>query len=507
MSTVELTVTPPDKALEAGVLNALELELATLRGALLAHEQKLQAVIHDVHADQLPSARNLIHYMELRRHDIRDLQLRLAQTGLSSLGRSESHVLVTIDRVLGMLALARGGLLSKDGTAPVGFRHGERLLAANTARLLGPGRAHRATRIVVTMPEEAATDAKLVKELMSAGMDCARINCAHDAERTWGGMIENIERARKDLNAECRILMDLGGPKLRVSSVDGKAQAVRLRVDDRFAIVPEERTRNAALLPDDAMPRLGCRVLEVFRDVQPGATVWINEGKLGGLVETASRTMLVVRVTHAKEKGRKVRPEHGINFPDSALNLPAMTARDMRDLDFVQRHADAVALSFVQSESDVMMLQNALEALDARDMAIVLKIETRSGFDNLPRILLTAMRSSSCGVMIARGDLAVETGFERLAEVQEEILWVAEAAHAPTIWATQVLESLARKGNLSRAEVTDAAMSGRAEAVLLNKGPYVLEAVRMLDDILGRMRAHHAKKRALLRQLHVAESL
>jgi pyruvate kinase len=103
--------------------------------------------------------------------------------------------------------------------------------------------------------------------------------------------------------------------------------------------------------------------------------------------------------------------------------------------------------------------------------------------------------------MIARGDLAVECGYERLAEVQEEILWAAEAAHMPVVWATQVLETLAKTGRPSRAEITDAAMGERAECVMLNKGPYILDAMRTLDDILSRMQSHQAKKRSLLRAL------
>ena len=103
--------------------------------------------------------------------------------------------------------------------------------------------------------------------------------------------------------------------------------------------------------------------------------------------------------------------------------------------------------------------------------------------------------------MIARGDLAVECGYERMAEVQEEILWACEAAHLPVVWATQVLETLARTGLPSRAEITDAAMGERAECVMLNKGPHILDAMRMLDDILRRMQAHQAKKRPLLRAL------
>jgi pyruvate kinase len=184
-----------------------------------------------------------------------------------------------------------------------------------------------------------------------------------------------------------------------------------------------------------------------------------------------------------------------------------MTAKDIEDLSFVAQHADIVELSFANCAQDVESLQQRLASLGNRQPAIVLKIETRRGFENLPDMLLTAMRAPCCGVMIARGDLAVECGFERLAEVQEEILWICEAAHVPVIWATQVLETLAKEGRPSRAEITDAAMGRRAECVMLNKGSYIVSAVRVLDDILRRMQAHQAKKRSMLRELHLAHIL
>jgi pyruvate kinase len=106
--------------------------------------------------------------------------------------------------------------------------------------------------------------------------------------------------------------------------------------------------------------------------------------------------------------------------------------------------------------------------------------------------------------MIARGDLAVECGWERLAEIQEEMLWLCEAAHVPVIWATQVLERLAKKGLATRAEITDAAMAQRADCVMLNKGPYAERAVRTLRDILRRMGGHQWRKSPILRPLGVA---
>ena len=167
----------------------------------------------------------------------------------------------------------------------------------------------------------------------------------------------------------------------------------------------------------------------------------------------------------------------------------------------VARHADIVGLSFAQTAQDVQVLRRELDARGGEALGLLLKIETRRGFEHLPELLFAALGANAAGVMIARGDLAVECGFERLAEVQEEILWACEAAHLPVVWATQVLESLAKKGLPSRAEITDAAMGERAECVMLNKGPHILEAMRTLDDVLRRMQGHQAKKRPLLRAL------
>jgi pyruvate kinase len=163
-----------------------------------------------------------------------------------------------------------------------------------------------------------------------------------------------------------------------------------------------------------------------------------------------------------------------------------------------------VGLSFVHRAEDVRLLQAELGRLGASHLGIVLKIENRHAFENLPTILLAGLEKPPIGVMVARGDLAVEVGFERLAEVQEEILWLCEAAHIPVIWATQVLEKMAKSGKPSRAEVSDAAMSGRAECVMLNKGPYIDEAVRFLAGVLERMEAHQSKRRSMMRRLAIS---
>ena len=162
-------------------------------------------------------------------------------------------------------------------------------------------------------------------------------------------------------------------------------------------------------------------------------------------------------------------------------------------------------MSFVRHPDDIVLAQERLGEFGADRFGLVVKIETEKACRDLPRLLLTAMRRYPAAVMIARGDLAVECGWERLAELQEEILWLCEAAQLPVIWATQVLELKTKKGYASRAEISDAAMAQRADCVMLNKGPHIIAAIRMLDDILRRMQGHQYKKTARLRRLRLAE--
>lgn len=248
-----------------------------------------------------------------------------------------------------------------------------------------------------------------------------------------------------------------------------------------------------------------CTLDAVFQAAQPGQPIWFDDGKIGGRILANTGESLEIEITHASPKGSKLRPEKGINLPETDLPIPALTEKDRADLRVLAKQIDIVGLSFVRSPQDLLDLHTELEELDASHLGTVLKIETRQGFEQLPLIMLTAMRLPPVGIMVARGDLAVEVGFERLAEVQEEILWLAEAAHIPVIWATQVLDTLVKRGVPSRAEVSDAAKGIRAECVMLNKGPYVVEALRFLSGVLRRMSEHQSKHRPLLRRLSVCD--
>ena len=618
----------PDAPWNKAVCLPLLKQLWVLRGAMLESEARYAKTIAQVGPHQRASARNLIHYLALRATDQRDLQDSLGRLGVSSLGRAESHVLANVDKVIGILHQLTGQPWQDHSQEePGGSGTGRQLVQSHTDLLLGPIARDRKVRIMVTLPSEAASDYGLVRRLVHAGMDVARINCAHDDAQAWAAMAQSVRRAAKGAQREVKILMDLGGPKIRTgaiepgpmvqklkpqrddwghalapsrlhlvaqapssaarnaearivvepgwlarlrigkqldltdargkkrrllvveSNADGfvaecmdtyyltpdtalsykgnhghkvhttyptgiaaQAGALRLHRGDLLllckdnvvaAAAPDGDTRQAAA---SAMPRIACTMPQVFAQVRAGERIWFDDGRIGGVLRKTSANVMEVEIVQARDGGETLLADKGINFPDSHLDLPALTEKDLQDLETVVQVADMVGLSFVQEASDVQHLLAQLQVLAGGHVGVVLKIETLKGFENLPALMLAAMAAPAAGVMIARGDLAVECGYERMAEVQEEILWCSEAAHMPVIWATQVLETLAKSGLPSRAEISDAGMGVRAECVMLNKGPYITDAIRMLDDILRRMAGHQTKKTSLLRALRSWDS-
>jgi pyruvate kinase len=292
-----------------------------------------------------------------------------------------------------------------------------------------------------------------------------------------------------------------GGARLdRLSDFPPADAFISLQRGSHLRLTSAQAGQSCPAKPD--MPSIACTLPQVFAQVRLGERIWFDDGRIGGVIVRVERHWLEVEITQARDGGEKLRGDKGINLPDTQLDLPALTAKDLKDLAVVARLADIVGLSFVQRASDVQALRAQLKTLGAPDLGVILKIETRRSFEHLAELLLAAMAGPAAGVMIARGDLAVECGYERMAELQEEILWAAEAAHMPVIWATQVLDNEAKTGLPTRAEITDAAMGERAECVMLNKGPHILAAMFTLGDILQRMQAHQDKKHPLLRALH-----
>ncbi|MBT8309071.1 MAG: hypothetical protein KJO37_01855, partial [Bacteroidia bacterium] len=284
------------------------------------------------------------------------------------------------------------------------------------------------------------------------------------------------------------------------------AQYLLLRTGDDLVISKKDQLGQPAVLDEDGNPltnaTISCQLPEIFDFVKQGEVVLFNDGKIEGVIKEVTSDELRVTITRAKEAGSKLRAEKGINFPQTTLALRSLTDKDKNDLAFVVKHADIVNASFVNSKQDVQDLLDELTRLEAlEDINMILKIETRAAFANLKEILLTAMQTKYIGVMIARGDLAVEAGWDDIGRIQEEILLMCNAAHVPVIWATQVLENLSKKGLPSRAEITDVVSSLQSDCVMLNKGPYINDTLKLLNRILGKMESYQEKNESMLPKL------
>ena len=604
--------------------------------ALDAASSEFADAIAAVHPSMRASAANLAHYLALRRIDQRPLQMELQSLGISSLGNMETNVLPHLDAVL-------WSLRAMSGSAPVpavpthAASKPHAVLQHHARAVLGP-LPQLGTRVMVTLPSDAATDAAVVDGYLRGGMSLARINCAHDSPAAWRAMAAHVRAAEARQGRRALLTFDLPGPKMRVGRIEpgpavvrakpardqlgrpvaaaaivlhcegsqppsaadaaipsacvpvalpldggGDALLAQARVGDSIVVRSDARARRRvfrvalvrplrfvvacsdattyfvpgttlALRPwrrrqrkggDAAVARvagslprqpgalrlgagdvllvrrgddvaravpggaaLSLPVPRLFACIRPGHRLLLDDGKLAGVVAEVARDgdAFTVRITHAAARpGRtaSLREHKGVNAPDSNLDAPAMDEEDRASLAHVLAlRPDAVSLSFVQRAEDVLAAHEALRAHP--HVALILKIETAAAFERLPELLFAGMRRPGLALMLARGDLGPEVGWARLSEVQEEVMMIAEAGHVPLVYATQVLESMIRTGVPSRAEVTDAASAARAEATMLNKGPFVERAMALLQDICTRLAGHQHKRMHLLRRLRCA---
>jgi pyruvate kinase len=532
--------------------------MAGLEALMLRLEQVHGEDIAAVCTDHRRDAVNLVHYLALRNGDLRHLQHRLGERGLSSLGRCEPHVLATVKSVRAAL----DGRVPRFGPATLSFEEGRAALDRNTDALFGPrppGRVRRASeetgrlcRVSMDLPGPKLRTGPLVegprvvklrpqRDLRGVPVMPALAALAAfgpDAGPPGPGPALPVDPSWVDRRhpGDVVAMVDTRGSGRTLRVVGATPGACVVEVWDttyvetgaelscdgdatrvgRLPIIPQYhllRPGDPLVLTRDLEPavpwrhgqpgcaRIGCTLGVAFETAQVGQPVVLDDGRMTGIIESVDADEFRVRILTASPTGSKLRAEKGINLPQTDLPVPAVTDADLPLLEVAAAHADMVALSFLHSEHDIDDVRTYLRRVGAEHLGLIPKIETKASFARLPEILLHAMRSPLVGVMIARGDLAVEAGYERLAEMQEEILWICEAAHLPVIWATEVLDQLARTGKPSRAEVTDAAMSQRAECVMLNKGPHVDTAIVVLDDILRRMSGLQRKKTPQLRPL------
>ncbi len=591
-----------------GKIQGLITSIEAIIEAIYLNEQDEETRLGGIHQIYQESAQNLIHYATFRTFDLRNIQKRLQNLGFTRLANAEGHLLFSLLQTRFNLYRLLGEDPSRLSKPGVSIKKGKKTLNTHTKALFGKRKGRR-VRIMVTQPTEAAFDYQMVYSMVLNGMNCARVNCAHDGPEIWKKIINNVRKAAIELNKDVKVAMDLAGPKIRTGHITpgpkvrkfspkrdvigtilnpatiilipeitknsppnslsvSKAWFKKLSVGDTLRITdtrnkirkvkvvftsndevhlhckktvyvntgtvlqyengdgivgelpqieqylllktgdyliinksnnlgnPAQYSETGALIE---MAHISCQVPEIFDNVKKGESILFDDGKIEGLIDIISPDHMKVRITRAAEKGAKLKAEKGMNFPTTNLGISGLTTKDKIDLEFVAKHADIVNFSFVNSANDVEELIQELEKWDVvNKLNVILKIETRFGFDNLKDILLAAMQIKHIGVMIARGDLAVETGWDGIGKAQEGILALCGAAHIPVVWATQVLESLAKNGLPSRSEITDTINSLQSECVMLNKGPYIIDVLKLLNNILSNMEQFHEKKELML---------
>lgn len=548
---------------------------------------------------------NLLAYLALKQQNTSALEQPLLEHGLSSIEQANQHILYSLGKQLENLG---DPLPQPDQLTVITPFEAEAIEKKRKVTVLGKAKEKQHAAIMVTLDSKMIHQPELLEKLLTAGMNIARINCAHDNQHLWKELIHAIREAETRLQREgrhgdrrCRIFMDLAGPKIRIGKLERTKQPIKLSVhkdpygkiiekaagyldckaEHTFAVrdgngaetfvlgVGEEaliqalsvgdevfftdtrnrrrklkvmeiispscvsvevnstsyiddrtllnfKTRSSQIKPlipepveisvirGDSLrlyldqdkegqadskkgpPGVPVTLAEAFRNVRMNDPVYIDDGKIHGLVKRITKEFIEIQIEFPVVKPAKIKEGKGLNIPDSflSLNVPALTGKDFFDLEFVAKHADIIGISFVHSPLDLIKLREGLERHSASHLPVVAKIETKDAIHHLGRIIMEGLKFRGFGLMIARGDLAVEVGAENLSFVQDEIVSICSAAHIPVIWATGVLEKLTKKGLPSRSEITDVAQAKRAACIMLNKGPYIVDSVTLLAKLL-----------------------
>lgn len=326
------------------------------------------------------------------------------------------------------------------------------------------------TKIVATIGP-ASDSPEMIRKMMRAGMNVARLNFSHGSYADHAARIQRLRSVSEELALPLMLMQDLQGPKIRVG--DLPAEGIPLDVGSSLTLVPEAEFQNQPNTVSIDYPY-------VAEEAEPGTLVLLDDGLLELRVETVEGTAVQCTVVG----GGVLKSHKGVNFPTLNLRLPSMTDKDIRDLDFgIEQDVDLISLSFVRKPDDIQMLRRLLDEKGA-DIPVLAKLEKPQAIANLEAIV------DECdAIMVARGDLGVEMSPEKVPLVQKEIIQMCNQKGIPVITATQMLDSMIHNPRPTRAEASDVAnaiMDG-TDAVMLSGesavGDYPVESVMMLARI------------------------
>ena len=329
----------------------------------------------------------------------------------------------------------------------------------------------RRAKIICTIGPACNSEAAM-RDLLRLGMDIARLNFSHGTHEEHAQNIQRLRRAAEREERTLCILQDLQGPKIRTGPLE-RHEPVLLKTGSVVTITPQDIPGTAA--------RISTTFPDLAKEIAPGARILLSDG----LIELRVRKVRGNDVLCDVLNGGMLGEHKGINLPGIALSIPALTAKDRKDLEFGLSHGiDVVALSFVRTAADVSMVKQII-ATHNSDVPVIAKLEKPQAIDHLEEIL-----EASDGVMVARGDLGVEVAPEKVPVIQKHVIRRASVWRKPVITATQMLESMIENPRPTRAEASDVANAvfDGTDALMLSaetaSGQYPCESVAIMSRIV-----------------------
>jgi len=357
----------------------------------------------------------------------------------------------------------------------------------------------RKTKIVCTIgPSSEHPD--MLRKLIQAGMNVARLNFSHGDYEEHGTRIRNIRRVAAELNKTVAILLDTKGPEIRIGKL--REEPIELVQDETIVLTTEDILGDAR--------RVSVTYDKLPQDVSVGSTILLDDGLIGLKVTAIRGSDIECRIVN----GGTLKSKKGVNVPGVRISLPGITEKDVADIRFgIEQGIDFIAASFVRKASDVLEIRELLERHGAGHIQIISKIENQEGVDNLDEIL-----EVSDGLMVARGDLGVEIPAEEVPIVQKRMIEKCNMAGKPVITATQMLDSMQRNPRPTRAEASDVANAifDGTDAIMLSgetaAGKYPVESVETMSRIAMKAEAHLKyreifKRRSLEQQTTITEAI
>jgi len=345
----------------------------------------------------------------------------------------------------------------------------------------------RKAKIVATIGPSSSNE-EVLGELIDAGLDVARLNFSHGTHQSHGKTIDLIRRLSDEHNKPVSILMDLQGPKLRVGRLPDSG--IPLKSGQTILLKPVEEGNDTAVSNIEDILEIPMDVPDLVNCVSRGNRILLDDGHMELEVSEVGSNFLKAQVV----LGGILKSHKGVNLPGAMLNIPAFTEKDHEDLIFgLQRKVDIVAISFIRKAEEVAHVRKMMLEIDptSRNIPLITKLELPEAIENLEDIL-----SESDGVMVARGDLAVETSPSSVPIIQKKIIEAANRHAKIVITATQMLDSMIHNPRPTRAEASDVANAvfDGTDAVMLSgetaSGDYPVESVKMMAKIVVEAEAH-----------------